>query len=107
MIFNMHIRNDFDKWIEAPKKRVTTLCGKITATKYAGIPGITKGQEVGVWNDGQDVGWCLKCCMEMLQEYDNNDFLYALADSSKNIYNLYNVAIGICETQVIKATSLR
>lgn len=102
MIYNMHIRNDFQLWLETPKKRVTTLCGKITATKYAGIPGVTKDQAVGVWNDGQDVGWCLSCCVALLSEFDNNDFLWERKLSSTYVYYLYTDAIEICGMQLAR-----
>jgi|ERR1044072_460385 hypothetical protein len=106
MIYNMHIRNDFDRWIETPKKRVTTLCGKITATKFAGIPGISEGQGAYVSDGGKDVGWCIKCCRNFLEEYDNNDFLYSL--KNRHLWYLYTDAIHDLILQVqlfIKATS--
>lgn len=99
MIYNMHIRGDFDRWIETPKKRVTTLCGKITATKYAGIPGVTADQYPGVWNDGKDVGWCVKCCANFLEEFDNNDFMHSVSNNT-HVYSLYYLMIKDCIYQI-------
>lgn len=106
MIYNMHIRNDFQLWLETPKKRVTTLCGKITATKYAGIPGVTKDQVPGTFNDGKDVGWCLKCCYNYLTEYDNNDFMWQVKRSNDHVYALYHHMTEVCGLQIFTATSL-
>lgn len=69
MILNKHIRNDYGYWGVYPveKTRVTTLCGKITAPKYAGVPGLDKDQVAGVFGEG-DLGWCLGCCQAFLLE---------------------------------------
>lgn len=89
MILNMHIRKDFDRWIEAPRKRVVTLCGKTTTVKYAGIPGITMGQKPLVTKAG-DVGWCVRCCNMFLENYDNNDFMWTVKLSNEHLYALYH-----------------
>jgi hypothetical protein len=93
MIFNMHIRNDYDRWKETPKKRVNTLCGKITVTKYTGIPGITE-QPVGLFKD--DYGWCLKCCYAFIQKTtgDYNSI------TNEHLWNLYKNARIVAAMQL-------
>lgn len=103
MILNMHIRNDFDRWIETDKKRVTTLCGKITATKFAGIPGVTPNQNPHISADGKDVGWCLKCCLALLEEWDNNDFMWQIR--KQELLDLYSTAFRHAKAQILVATS--
>lgn len=107
MILNMHIRNDYQMWLETPKKRVTTLCGKITATKYAGIPYITQNQPLVVFkrDDGTvDCAWCLKCCASLLEDVDNSDFYWAYLRNAW-LKGLYTGAIDVCATQIAMATS--
>lgn len=102
MILNMHIRNDYDRWMLTPKKRVTTLCGKITETKYAGIPYITQGQGLVAkkQDDGNiDCSWCLKCCTNLLEEVDNSDFFWTYL-KNPSLKNLYESAIDICAAQI-------
>lgn len=102
MILNMHIRNDYDRWMLTPKKRVTTLCGKITETKYAGIPGITQGQDLVAkkQDDGNiDCAWCIKCCLNMLEEVDNVDFFWTYLKNI-NLRNLYATAIDLAAAQI-------
>ena len=88
MIFNMHIRNDYDVWYCKDKKRVTTLCGKMTTPKYAGIPGITPNPPSRI-ND--DFGWCLDCCANFLKiTFDlvhsfDNDLLVALYNNARAV----------------------
>ena len=62
-ILNMHIRNDYSNWgIEfKPRKRVTTLCGKMSLPKYCGVPGVTQQEPVADAVNA-DYGWCLACC---------------------------------------------
>lgn len=69
MILNMHIRNDYTNWgVEGkPKKRVTTLCGKMSLPKYCGVPGITRQVPVADRDSG-DYGWCLTCAETYLLE---------------------------------------
>lgn len=67
MIFNMHIRRDYRMLgMDDPKKRTPTLCGKLTARKYTGVPFITPDQPAWLSDDTQDVGWCLDCCRELI-----------------------------------------
>lgn len=99
MILNMHIRKDFDRWIETPKVRASTLCGKTTTIKFAGIPGITPGQKPLVTQTG-DVGWCIRCCNIFLADYDNNDFMWATKISSDHLYALYHEAVRQTSLQV-------
>lgn len=94
MIANMHIRSDYRQWIEWPKQRVQTLCGKTTTTRYAGIPGVTPGQNAAVLSHA-DYGWCLKCCHKFLA--DNPDLeTYA----PKPLFDLYNTAAFVCKRQI-------
>lgn len=69
MIQNMHIRADYPNWGIALKEktRVSTLCGKMTAVKFAGIPGATPGQYAMYESEG-NYGWCLECCKVYIVE---------------------------------------
>jgi len=104
MILNMHIRGDFNSWIEdTSKRRVKTLCHKMTEVKYTGIPGIN-AQRPTVMKDytGVDVGWCLECCRQFVIEYAS------LTEDIDNVHlrGLYRDAIDLCIHQLDLATSL-
>lgn len=97
MILNMHIRNDYKTWLLTEKNRVTTLCGKITATKFTGIPGITPNQPA--FYDGKDFGWCPACCQVLVQQFVDN----SLEIKNEHLKELYHTAVRICGDQIVKA----
>lgn len=104
MVLNKHIRNDWNNWgvyLGRPKARVTTLCGKLTSVKYAGVPGVDPGQSAGVYGDG-DYGWCISCCtvfiLEALEVLDQ-----VRKSESKALAGLYEDAIKIVTAQVTLA----
>lgn len=93
MILNQHIRNDYSNWgVErTPRKRVTTMCGKMTLAKYAAIPGITtKPLHIDVVN--KDFGWCLECSQAFLLEVSALKGQIEAADNG-DLINLYLAAI--------------
>ena len=69
MIQNMHIRKDYATWgiTVKEKARLSTMCGKITLSKFVGVPGATPGQHAVVTEDG-NYGWCLTCCQVYVVE---------------------------------------
>jgi hypothetical protein len=101
MIANMHIRSDYRQWIEWPKQRVRTLCGKTTTTRYAGIPSITPGQHPEVLSHA-DYGWCLKCCHELLAA--NPDL--SKFNGNYSLFTLYFNATQMCKHQIAKALAI-
>jgi len=107
MILNMHIRLDYPRWgvLDKPKARTTTLCGKITASKYAGVPGITLGQPAAVL-DAEDYGWCLECCREFLHRTKG----VTVQIDNENLAGLYTAARAITASQLrlaFEATSVK
>lgn len=100
MIFNMHIRADYPTWGVGTndKHRVTTLCGRLTNAKSAGIPGITPDQSPGIYGDG-DGAWCVKCCAVMITEVRINSRDVQDANNS-NLTNLYLDALRVTTAQI-------
>jgi hypothetical protein len=100
MILNMHIRTDYRTWgvEKKAKRRVTTLCHKITSPKYAGIPGINSEQATFV-SDG-DYGWCLECCAEFIKE----TYTMIHAIDNELLASLYNNARAITAHQLMIAS---
>lgn len=102
MILNMHIRRDWrELGMDDPKKRTPTLCGKLTARKFTGVPAITPDQPAFVSEDGRDVGWCLKCCYLAIQDITDrtrdkvvNPDVLALYMKIKNLVN-YQLVIAV------------
>lgn len=101
MILNMHIRIDYSNWgIEyKPKKRVTTLCGKMSLPKYCGVPGLTS-QEPVVNPKAGDYGWCLGCCQQYLLEVNIIKSQVAKADNP-NLTNLYLDGVRAVTAQIL------
>ena len=100
MILNMHIRNDYSNWgIEyKPKKRVTTLCGKMSVPKYCGIPGLT-AQEPVANKEAGDYGWCLQCCgIYLLEVAAIREQVFAV--DSVHLTNLYRLGIRATKDQL-------
>lgn len=100
MIFNMHIRADYPSWGigTTEKQRVSTLCGRLTNAKSAGIPGITKDQRSGIYGDG-DGAWCVKCCAVLITQVRINSRDVQDADNP-NLTNLYLDALRIATAQI-------
>jgi len=104
MILNMHIRNDYSNWgIEyKPKKRVTTLCGKMSVPKYCGIPGLTLQEPVVINAQAGDFGWCVACCEGYWKEV--NELMPQIkATGSDDLDNMYHLGLNVVKLQVILA----
>jgi hypothetical protein len=103
MILNVHIRKDFDSWIENSKKRrVHTFCGKLTEVKNTGIPTISSYRPMFNKDDaGVDVGWCLNCCDVFIR--DNLEVASRIGNP--HLRSLYLEAMDMCATQIDLATS--
>jgi hypothetical protein len=64
-IIGRHIPVTWEEWIDPPRAvRPETLCGKRTARKFTGTPGITDQAEIVVLPQGSRWGWCLECAYE-------------------------------------------
>lgn len=101
MILNMHIRKDYNTWIEqTDKSRVTTMCGKMTTPKFAGIPSVTQGQHPLKVDD--DYAWCIKCCNNTL--LDTN---WVIHSDIGPVSSLYQAMRGVCFEQLNIATSVK
>ena len=107
MILNMHIRNDYSNWgIEfKPKKRVTTLCGKMSTPKYCGVPGLTAQEPVANAEAG-DYGWCLECCARYMIEIAAIQPLVAKANNP-HLVNLYHDGVRAIKLQIIRGNLAR
>ena len=101
MILNQHIRNDYTNWgVERiPRKRVTTMCGKMTLAKYASIPGVNP-KPLYIDIDNKDFGWCLECSQAFIVEVFGLRDQIAAADSG-DLINLYLNAVRVVTEQVI------
>jgi hypothetical protein len=100
MIYNQHIRNDYSNWgIErVPRKRVTTMCGKMTLAKYAAIPGITK-KPLYIDVENKDFGWCLECSEAFFIEvYRLQNQIVAIDNA--DLVNLYINAVRVINEQI-------
>lgn len=107
MILNMHIRNDYTNWgIEfKPKKRVTTLCGKMSLPKYCGVPGLTPQEPVANPQDG-DYGWCLECCQRYLLEINAVQPQVARTNNA-HLTNLYLDGVRAATQQIANAVGAK
>lgn len=103
----MHIRNDYTNWgIEfKPKKRVTTLCGRMSLPKYCGVPGLT-AQEPVADKEAGDFGWCLECCGIYLMEIAAIQGQLLVSDS-QNLRNLYINGVAAIAAQIKAAEAAR
>lgn len=104
LIYNKHIRNDWTAWGVYPddKKRVTTLCGKITSVKYAGVPGVEPEQVPAAFGDG-DYAWCILCCgfflVQVLNVMDQ-----VSKTGSVDLARVYQNAVKVVNTQLTLVT---
>ena len=99
MIFNMHISDRYSEWgVNTPRVRERTLCGKLTAPKFTGVPTITKNQPAGEWNGGRDFGWCIACCMAFLRETEAYNSI-----ENRHLYRLYFDARNLAQRQLAYA----
>lgn len=57
----MHIRHDFNTWVDWEQKSVRTCCGMTTKRHLAGIPGLTMQPSVVETRDKKVWGWCMRC----------------------------------------------
>lgn len=102
----MHIRNDYSNMgIEfKPKKRVTTLCGKMSLPKYCGVPGLTAQEPVANPEVG-DYGWCLECCSRYLIEMAVVK-PQVVATGNTHLINLYHDGVKAAAEQLDIVMSL-
>lgn len=100
MILNMHITDQYRAWgCAETRKRERTLCGKLTAPKYTGVPGISPN--LPSVSNGVDYGWCLECCAVFLKE--TFPILHSL--SNDLLIALYNNGRAVAGEQLELATS--
>lgn len=60
-VAGMHIRHDWQTFVDWEQKSVRTLCGKTSASHLAGIPGVTDQPDVIEVKNKKVYGWCTTC----------------------------------------------
>lgn len=101
MISGMHVRADWNSWLEDDnRKTITSLCGKRTTRKYAGIPTIRLGQPIVHQpkpTSPRLPGWCPRCMQlffEQLMSIINNELQRVPIEQAAPLMTIYkNAAI--------------
>lgn len=69
-VAGMHIRHDWQGFVDWDQKSVRTLCGKTSARHLAGIPGVTDQPDVIEVNNKKVYGWCTRCSVSAFSTAD-------------------------------------
>lgn len=63
-VAGMHIRHDWQTFVEWDQKSVRTLCRKTSAARLTGIPGVTDQPDVMEVGGKKIYGWCTLCAVD-------------------------------------------